>query len=158
MLNNEYLLGLTKLQPIATFSNENVMRIMASELLHLRALVATKDDALVSYSEFYEKVQDILGYKGMLPSSEMDDRMLSEIARMREEVEKLKTSLWKITEWTKAYPLETWPEPTKEEWANVHAILKDHGIYMDKFNVSNLRHVVNGIAKIIAEATDASTD
>jgi hypothetical protein len=81
--------------------------------------------------------------------------MAAELLQRREKVEKLENILWKITEWTKAYPLEAWPEPTKSEWEKARAILEQHEINMDKFNVSNLRHVINGIAKIITEADHA---
>jgi len=57
--------------------------------------------------------------------------------------------LEKIYNWCKAYPLEIAPEPTKEDWKRANAILGNHGISMTQLTISNMRHVVDGISKII---------
>ena len=53
-----------------------------------------------------------------------------------------------IRAWCDAYPLSMFPEPDFKE---VHAALKEKGISLDAVSASNMRHVLNGVRKIIDE-------
>lgn len=63
-----------------------------------------------------------------------------------EYVERLEDKLQKIKNWCEAYPLDIFPEPDFKKAAKV---LKENGMTLDAISASNMRHVLNGIKKII---------
>lgn len=69
--------------------------------------------------------------------------------QLQAEVERLKEALDKLSNWTKAYPLEVFPEP---DFVQVRKALSEYGISLDAVSASNMRHVINGIAKIVEQA------
>jgi hypothetical protein len=52
----------------------------------------------------------------------------------------------KIKDWCGAYPLKVFPEPDFKKAAKV---LKENGMTIDAISASNMRHVLEGIKKII---------
>lgn len=52
----------------------------------------------------------------------------------------------KIKSWCEAYPVKIFPEPDFEKMAKV---LKDNGMTIDSIGASSMRHVLEGIKKII---------
>ena len=59
--------------------------------------------------------------------------------------------LHEISVWCKAYPRTVFIEPSKEQWAEAEKVLKAaHGCpSLTAISGSNMRHVVEGIQKII---------
>ena len=54
--------------------------------------------------------------------------------------------LRRIREWCDAYPQEVFPEPNLRR---AEMVLKDHGISLASISASNMRHVLDGVRKII---------
>ena len=53
-----------------------------------------------------------------------------------------------IRQWCEAYPLAVFPEPDLKK---AQRVLSRHGMSLDAISASNMRHVLNGIRKIIEE-------
>ena len=68
-----------------------------------------------------------------------------------ERAEALQDKLRRIRDWCDAYPLEVFPEPN---WRRAAMVLQDHGISLDSISASNMRHVLDGVRKIIDGETE----
>ena len=68
------------------------------------------------------------------------------IAELSEELDKLRDKLHQIKTWVDAYPLDMFPEPDFKKAAKV---LKENGMTLDAISASNMRHVLDGIRRII---------
>ena len=62
-------------------------------------------------------------------------------------IEQLEDGLQQVVNWSKAYPLKVFPEPN---WREVGRMLGAK--ILSQVSVSNMRHVVEGVGKIAAEA------
>ena len=76
-----------------------------------------------------------------------------EIARrltsLTEKVEGYADALEEIVNWSKAYPLDVFPEPDLKK---AHKILKANGMTLDAISASAIRHVVTVTGKMAADA------
>ena len=72
------------------------------------------------------------------------------VKRLSVHCEELESKLYRISNWIKAYPLEVFPEP---DFKKVAKVLKESGLTLDSVSASNMRHVLNGIDKIINAET-----
>lgn len=74
----------------------------------------------------------------------------------QERIEELEEALWKIVQWSKAYPLKVFPEPdfkkVREHLIAGSEYLQEATISLDSISASNMRHVVEGVGKIAEEA------
>ena len=61
----------------------------------------------------------------------------------------------KILQWCKAYPLSVFPEP---DFAKARALLEAGGMTLDAISASNMRHVLQGIEKIIGTPPERTAD
>jgi len=68
---------------------------------------------------------------------------------LQAEIEKLREALEKIDSWTKAYPLEMFPEP---DFKKVAEVLKAAGLSLDEVSASNMRHVITKLKDITEQA------
>lgn len=66
----------------------------------------------------------------------------------RIEIERLLGILARIVAWCDAYPLKTFPEP---DWAKAAELLRAGGMTLDAISASNMRHVLEGVRRIIKE-------
>ena len=66
-----------------------------------------------------------------------------------ERADRLEAALERIETWSRAYPLDVFPEPDLKRCAEV---LKAAGLTLDAISASNMRHVVEGVGKIATEA------
>jgi len=64
-------------------------------------------------------------------------------------VERLEEALWRIDQWSQAYPLEVFPEP---DWNKARQLLEAGGMTLDSVSAGAMRHVVSGVGKIAREA------
>ena len=81
-----------------------------------------------------------------------DDLFLqSRITKAVESIEPIET-------WCKAYPLDVFIEPTKEQWKAVDSVLKTNGYALTAISASNMRHVLKGVEKYVYDALAALTD
>jgi hypothetical protein len=81
------------------------------------------------------------------------------ISDLIKEVEALEGKLERINQWCRAYPRTVFIEPTKEQWKEANKVLEAHKPDtpgLSAISGSNMRHVVEGIAKIAA--TEQGTD
>lgn len=69
-----------------------------------------------------------------------------------ERIDELTSALQQIVQWSEAYPVKVFPEPTPEQWVKMAELLKGAGMSLDSFSASNMRHVVEGVGKIAADA------
>lgn len=65
---------------------------------------------------------------------------------MQDWIDIAEDKLNKIEAWTKAYPLQVFPEP---DFAKAAKVLKNNGMTLDSISASNMRHVLDGIKRII---------
>lgn len=86
-----------------------------------------------SYAENYKELLDIQKERNQL----------------KIENERLKEALHLLDNWTKAYPLEVFPEP---DLKLTRKLLTDGGVSYDALNAYSMRHVINGIAEIVHKA------
>lgn len=69
-----------------------------------------------------------------------------EIEKLQSNLETMEEKLNRIRQWCEVYPLGVFPEPDMER---VRRALEAVGITIDSVSASNMRHVVQGIQKII---------
>jgi hypothetical protein len=67
-------------------------------------------------------------------------------AELRIEIERLEGILAQIDAWCMAYPLKVFPEP---DWAKAARVLKENGMTLDAISGASMRHVLDGIRRII---------
>lgn len=75
-------------------------------------------------------------------------KIMDYILYLETKIENIDYKLYKIESWTKAYPLKLFPEPDFKKAAEV---LSKAGMTIDSISASNMRHVLNGIIRIIKE-------
>ena len=63
--------------------------------------------------------------------------------------ERYEEALHRIDVWANAYPLDIFPEP---DFKRVREVLEAAGITLDSVSASNMRHVLNGVARIVENA------
>lgn len=68
---------------------------------------------------------------------------------MTEREEQLEEALHRIESWSRAYPLEVFPEPDMKK---ARELLEAGGIMIDAISAHCMRHVVEGVGKIAREA------
>jgi hypothetical protein len=66
-------------------------------------------------------------------------------------IDQLEQALWRIAQWSDAYPLEVFPEPDLKK---ARALLEAGGITLDSISAHCMRHVVEGVGRIAKEALD----
>ena len=75
------------------------------------------------------------------------------IESLQAEVERLREVQHRISQWCRAYPRTVFIEPTKEQWRIANETLDAHKgdncPSLTAISGSNMRHVVEGIQKII---------
>ena len=64
----------------------------------------------------------------------------------KERLEVLEACLDSIKAWCRAYPVAAFPEP---DWNKAHAVLRAQGLSLDAISASNMRHICDGIVRII---------
>lgn len=69
------------------------------------------------------------------------------IAALQQANERMESALNRIADWCKAYPVENFKEP---DWEDVKRLLGAE--LLTQVSAANMRHVVNGIAKIVSGA------
>ena len=68
-------------------------------------------------------------------------------------IERYEEALQQIVQWSKAYPLDIFPEP---DFKKASELLKAGGMTLDAISASCMRHVVEGVGKIAREALEGS--
>ena len=80
---------------------------------------------------------------------------LERIPKLEASLEQMQTvveAMERIVQWSKAYPLDVFPEPN---FKKAHKLLKAGGMTLDAISASNMRHVVEGVGKIAKESLAA---
>ena len=77
------------------------------------------------------------------------DLLLRERDQLRAENERLVEAIGLLRNWVKAYPLDMFPEP---DLKLARKLLTDGGVSYDALNAYSMRHVINGVGKIIEQA------
>ena len=80
-------------------------------------------------------------------------QLQAELADEKEENKRLKEGLESIVAWTKAYPLQAFPEP---DFKKVAEVLKAAGLSLEQVSASNMRHVITKIKDITEQALKES--
>lgn len=75
----------------------------------------------------------------------------SELTQAQERIDELEDKQNEINNWCKAYPRTVFIEPTEEMWAEANRVLDaaDGCPSLTAISGSNMRHVVEGIQKIL---------
>lgn len=68
---------------------------------------------------------------------------------VRSENERLSNALYQIRVWANAYPVTVFPEP---DWTKAAEALRVNGMTLDAVSASNMRHVLDGVMRIVDEA------
>ena len=85
----------------------------------------------------------------LLKSIEIGDSKQMDIDKLQAENEKLKEAIELLQNWVKAYPLDMFPEP---DLKLARKLLEDGDVNYSALNVYAMRHVINGVRRIIDEA------
>ena len=85
---------------------------------------------------------------------EWNTRPLEDAANARAEkaearAERYEDALQQIHNWAIAYPLDVFPEP---DFKRVREVLEAAGITLDSVSASNMRHVIQGVERIVDTA------
>lgn len=86
---------------------------------------------------------------------EFSDNLARQLSAANDELEIAVDALTEIENWTKAYPLEVFPEP---DFERARQLLEAGGITLDAVSASNMRHVINGVKGIVDTAMKKLTD
>lgn len=78
--------------------------------------------------------------------------MAATIATLTQENERYEDAMHKIRSWADAYPLTVFPEP---DFKKADQVLTAAGMTLDAISASNMRHVINGVRKILDAALAA---
>jgi len=78
----------------------------------------------------------------------------SEYDALRAENEKLREAIGLLQNWANAYPLEMFPEP---DMKLARKLLTDGGVSYDALNAYSMRHVINGVGRIIENVLNEVT-
>lgn len=68
-----------------------------------------------------------------------------------EEHERMRDVLVRLHQWADAYPMEVFPEVLRQEWQQANEVLAQAGLSMSRMSASNMRHVINGVRKLVNE-------
>ena len=104
--------------------------------------VGTEED-LHAIGQFVEGVCETAVYNEGLMSVEAEN------AELKRENEGHVDVLERIVNWSKAYPIDVFPEPDLKK---AHEILKANGMTLDAISASSMRHVVAGVGKMAKDA------
>jgi len=80
------------------------------------------------------------------------NKVESATADLRERLERQNDAIDETRQWAKAYPVEIFHEPTKDELKRAHEVLKANGMGLDAISASNMRHVITQVVKILDAA------
>jgi len=75
----------------------------------------------------------------------------AELAALQSRLSALEDGLGSIRAWTEAYPLSVFPEPDFEK---AHQLLKAGGMTLDSITASNMRHVIEGVKRLVDDALE----
>lgn len=89
---------------------------------------------------------------GRLRREDREIAFALEIDRLTTRNEELKEALQRIVEWSRAYPLSVFPEPTQEYYDKAHKVLTENGMTIDRISAAAMRHAIEGVGKIAREA------
>jgi hypothetical protein len=67
---------------------------------------------------------------------------------MTDRAERMEEALQRIVEWAKAYPLDVFPEPSKEYYTKAAEVLEANGMAIDRLSAAAMRHVITQVGKI----------
>lgn len=67
----------------------------------------------------------------------------------QDRIDELTEALFRIQQWSEAYPLDIFPEPDLKK---ARALLEAGGITLDAVSAHCMRHCVEGVGKIAKEA------
>lgn len=113
-------------------------------------LLANISDDFVKLA-FRDQMQHLTGVCRSWEQLEQKGYKLVEVEVMGDELEALRDKMHEIRTWVNAYPLDIFPEPDFEK---AHKVLRQNGMSLDAISASNMRHVLDGIKKIIEEVWD----
>lgn len=71
------------------------------------------------------------------------------VDKLKVENERLMETINLLQNWVQAYPLSVFPEP---DLKLARKLLTDGGVSYDALNAYSMRHVINGVGRIITEA------
>lgn len=74
--------------------------------------------------------------------------------KLEEENERLRAAFMEVYNWTKAYPLSTFPAP---DLAKAAAVLAEHGMTLDAISAHAMRHVLDRVGEILRNALKEQT-
>jgi hypothetical protein len=77
---------------------------------------------------------------------------------MTDREDRLEEALHRIIAWAEAYPLDAFPEPTKEYYKKAHEVLTANGMTLDRLSAAAMRHVIRGVGKIARDALTESAE
>lgn len=66
----------------------------------------------------------------------------------QDRIDDLEEALQRIIQWSEAYPMDIFHEPSSEECQRAHKLLTANGMPLDAFSASMGRHCLKGIGDI----------
>lgn len=79
----------------------------------------------------------------------------SEAVAGMERIEKLEDALHQITTWSQAYPIGIFPKPDLKK---ARKVLSQEGMTLDEISADAMRHVIEGVQKIIEKVLPSVSD
>lgn len=114
---------------------------------------------LVDKLRFVASGQDDVQSQALTAAADEIERLRAALAKANEQAERFERgwylrgdALEKLQSWADAYPLTVFPEP---DFAKAHELLQAGGMTLDAISASNMRHVINGVRKLVGEGLKA---
>lgn len=83
-------------------------------------------------------------------------KLISHLEKVIEKLEnkniKLENAFHKIANWTEAYHVDIFTEPSNEDFKKARRILEENNLSLTLIAASNMRHVLSGIKNIVKNA------
>jgi hypothetical protein len=73
----------------------------------------------------------------------------------KEKIERLEEKLNRIKNWCiGGYPDKIYSEPSQKDWEEISKLLSENNYSLGDISISNMRHVLKGVLRIIEEVKD----
>jgi hypothetical protein len=96
-------------------------------------------------SDIVERLRQPLSMSMFVRREDLDREREQQRKEAADEIEQLREALRRIDEWSRAYPIEAFPEP---DLKRANQILEAGGMSIDGISASAMRHVTEGVGRI----------
>jgi hypothetical protein len=137
--------------------NEKIQRMRAACMDYLRPRGNMQERENYFIRSFKDRLtwENTCGPTDVLAVLDQLTTLQAKLEAAEKDAERKADALHELTQWCDAYPVKIFPEP---DFAKAHELLQAGGMTLDAISASNMRHVLDGVRKIIDAAIAASKE